>query len=168
MDWLIYYKGKAQKGTLRENLEGAGIRYFIPTRIGERFIGDRMVKREETVFSNLIFIQTDRQPGQLNIDGLRAPLINHATGRPAMVSESEMEHFKKVLQAQGLQARFLPDAYHRFENCPHVRVKAGEFEGLEGRVFRIRGDRKLIIQLDEMAVAISGIHHTLLEVIKDE
>jgi len=71
-----------------------------------------------------------------------------------------------VLEARSLHAEFLPDAYRRFESCPKVRVKAGPFEGLEGRVFRIRHDRKLIIQLDDMAVAISGIHHTLLEIVE--
>lgn len=156
------------KGTLRENLEKADITYFIPTQFVEHLDGDRMVEKEEAVLNNLLFVQTDEDIRELTneIDGLKAPYLNRATEMPATISDAELQRFKRVLEARSLHAEFLPDAYRRFENCPKVRVKAGEFEGLEGRVFRIRHDRKLIIQLDDMAIAISGIHHTLLEIIE--
>lgn len=168
MDWHIVYRGKALKGTLRENLEKAGINYYFPTQKTESLEGDRMVEKEEMVLPNLVFIQTDRNIADVvsEIDGLKAPYKNRATGLPAIVTEKELNRFKQVLEARSLHAEFLPDAYRRFESCPKVRVKAGDFAGLEGRVFRIRHDRKLIISLDNMSVAISGIHHTLLEVIE--
>jgi len=168
MYWYIIYKGKPAKGTLRGNLEKAGIIYFIPTQFVEHLDGDRMVEREEAVLNNLIFVHTDKDIHDLimSVDGLKAPYINHATGQPATVADEELQRFKRVLEARSLHAEFLPDAYRRFESCPKVRVKAGPFEGLEGRVFRIRRDRKLIIQLDDMAVAISGIHHSLLEIVE--
>jgi len=117
--------------------------------------------------NNLIFICTDEEIRSFikGIDGLKAPYINHATGQPATVADEELQRFKRVLDARSLHAEFLPDPYCRFGGCPKVRVKAGPFEGLEGRVLRIRHDRKLIIQLYDMAVALSGIHHTLLEII---
>ena len=168
MDWYIVYKGKALKGTLRENLEKAGISYYFPIQKTETLEGDRMVEKEEMVLPNLVFIQTGRNIADVisETDGLKAPYKNLATGLPAIVTEKELDRFKQVLEARSLHAEFLPDAYRRFENCPKVRVKAGDFAGLEGRVFRIRHDRKLIISLDSMSVAISGIHHTLLEVIE--
>lgn len=168
MHWYIVYKGKPTKGTLRENLENEGISYFIPTQNVEHLDGDRMEEKEETVLNNLIFVQTDKDIRTLTreIDGLRSPYLNHATGMPATVTDEELQRFRRVLEARSLHAQFLPDGYKRFECCPKVRVKAGEFEGMEGRVFRIRHDRKLVIQLDYMAIAVSGIHHTLLEEIK--
>lgn len=168
MDWHIVYKGKPSRGTLKENLEKAGLPYFIPTQVVEQLDGNRMVEKTEHVLNNLIFIQTEADTSTViaETDGLKAPFINHATGKPATVSDNELQRFKRVLEARSLHAEFLPDAYRRFENCPKVRVKAGDFEGFEGRVFRIRHDRKLIISLDSMAIAISGIHHTLLEVME--
>lgn len=167
MDWHIVYKGKPSRGTLKENLEKAGIPYFIPTQVVEQMEGDRMVEKTETVLTNLIFIQAEEEILSLinRIDGLKTPFMNHATGKPATVRDEELQRFKRVLEAKSIHAEFLPDAYRRFESCPRVRVKAGDFEGFEGRVFRIRHDRKLIISLDDMAIAISGIHHTLLEVV---
>lgn len=170
MTWYIVYKGKPTHGSasLTENLEKAGIRYFQPMQITERLEGDKMVESTEPVLSNLIFIQTDADVRTVvrEIDGLKAPYINLATRQPATVSDSELRRFRQVLEARNIHAEFLPDAYQRFDSCPRVRVKAGEFAGLEGRVFRIRHDRKLVISLDDMAVALSGIHHSLLEVIE--
>ncbi len=168
MVWYIVYKGKAIRGSLKENLEKAGIAYFFPTRKIKHLDGNRMVEREVSVLHNLIFIQTSEDITTVikAIDGLKAPYINRSTGKPAVVTDSELIRFKQVLTARSLHAEFLPDAYHRFEKCPKVRIKAGEFEGVEGRVFRIRHDRKLIIKLDDLAIAVSGIHHTLLEIIE--
>lgn len=170
MDWYIVYKGKTKSGgsSLTKNLKEAGIAYFLPTQISTRLEGEQMMEYTEPVLNNLIFIQTDQDITAVSrqIDGLKSPYINRATHQPAMVSDKELQRFRQVLEARSLHAEFLPDAYRRFDNCPHVRVKAGVFEGLEGRVFRIRHDRKLIINIDDMAVAISGIHHTLLDVIE--
>lgn len=170
MDWYIVYKGKSKLrgSSLTQNLDQAGIPYFLPVQVSTRLEDDRMVEYTEPVLNNLIFIQTDEDITSLTkeIDGLKSPYINHATHQPAVVSDKDLQRFKQVLEARSLHAEFLPDAYRRFEHCPKVRVKAGTFAGLEGRVFRIRHDRKLIIALEDMAVAISGIHHTLLEVIE--
>lgn len=169
MAWYIVYKGKPTKGTLKENLEKADHTYFIPMQCVMHLDGNKMVEKEEYVLNNLLFLQTEEDIAVLvkRIDGLKAPYKNQATGLPAVVSDEELQRFRRVLKARSIHAEFLPDAYRRFESCPKVRVKAGEFEGLEGRVFRIRHDRKLVISLDDMAVAISGIHHTLLEIIED-
>lgn len=170
MDWYIVYKGKTQhsKGSLQQNLEKAGIACYLPTQVVERRENDRMVEHTEPVLNNLVFIQTDGDIAAIakETDGLKSPYMNCATGKPAKVSDEELQRFRRVLEARSIHAEFLPDAYKRFENCPKVRVKDGEFAGLEGHVFRIRHDRKLVIALDDMAVAISGIHHTLLEIIQ--
>lgn len=155
------------KVSLAENLEKAGISYYFPMQVYERFENGQMVEHSEPVLNNLIFIQTDEDITAVvsRIDGLNSPYMDKATCRPAVVSDQELQRFRQVLEARSIHAEFLPDSFLRFECCPKVRVKAGQFAGLEGRVFRIRHDRKLVISLDNMAVALSGIHHTLLEVI---
>ena len=167
MDWYIVYKGKSVRNTLQENLQQAGVGYFIPSQTMEKYEGDRMVEHEKPVLNNLVFIQTDDNIFHLarTIDGLKSPYLNCSTGRPAVVRDGEMQRFKQVIAMKNVHARFLPDNIDRFSSCPKVRVRAGEFEGVEGYVFRIRGDRKLVIALGDMAVSISGIHHTLLELI---
>lgn len=165
MDWFAVYKGKASRGSLTENLQKVGITYCIPTQVIQHLEGNEMVEHEEKILTNLIFIQTDQDIATIaaTVDGLKRPYIDHATEKPAVISDAEMQRFIRFLEFKNMDAKILQDPYQRFKVCQKVRVKAGDFEGTEGYVFRIRGDRKLVISLGEMAVAISGIHHTLLE-----
>lgn len=169
--WYVVYKGRLAKGTVHESLEHLGIDFFIPTAIRQKLNkdGDAYEEKVETLVSNLLFIKTDDDIMRLvnDTEALRCPMIDCATNKPAVVTDDEMQRFKNFLEMKNLNARILQDPYSRFKVCQKVRVSGGQFEGLEGYVFRIRGDRKLIISLGNMAVAISGIHHTLLEPIED-
>lgn len=170
MDWYIVYKGRTTHGTntLVENLESAAVPYYIPMQVLERLEEGRMVEYTKPILNNLIFIQSDGNITDVirDIDGLKAPYINCTTRKPATVSDKELQRFRWLLEAHSLQAEYLSDPYRKFEKYPRVRVRAGEFEGLEGRVVRMRKDRKLIISLDNIAIALTGIHHTLLEIIE--
>lgn len=166
-NWYVVYRCKPQSGTVEENLETAGVDYYLPSIVSRRLNKekDAYVETEEFPIKNLIFVRTDGDIMRIvdSIDGLRCPMIDRATQKPAIVSDVEMQNFRRFVSVKNLNARILPDPFQRFKVCQKVRVSAGDFEGVEGYVFRMRGDRKLIISLGEMAVAISGIHHTLLE-----
>lgn len=165
MAWHIVYKAKAQRGSLTDNLAKSGVEYFLPYRSVEYLDDDKMKVKNEEVMRNLIFVKTEQQISAVvnAVDGLRAPYIDRATGRPAVVSDVEMQRFMEFLDAKNMDVRFLPDPYERFKVCQKVRVRAGDFAGVEGYVFRIRGDRKLVVSLGDVAMAVSGIHHSLLE-----
>lgn len=170
-NWYVVYRGKPLRGTIEENLGAAGVEYYIPTIVNKRLTaeGDAVVESEELFINNLLFVRTDGDIMEAvkAVDGLRRPMIDHATGQPSVVPDAEMQNFMRFVSVKNLDAHILPDPYQRFKVCQKVRVCAGDFEGIEGYVFRIRGDRKLIIALGDMAVAISGIHHTLLEPVEE-
>lgn len=166
-NWHVVYRGKPSRGTIEENLAAAGVEYYIPTVVSKKLNqeGDAIIENEEQFINNLLFVRSEGNITELTdaVDGLRSPMIDHATGLPAVVPDAEMQNFMRFVGVRNQNARILQDPYQRFRACQKVRVSAGDFEGTEGYVFRIRGDRKLIISLGKMAVAISGIHHTLLE-----
>lgn len=125
MSWYIVYKGKPLGGsTLRENLERHGINYYIPIQVTEQLRGDRMVEKREQVLTNLLFIQTDEDISKIimMIDGLKSPYKNVSTGQPTIVSDDELQRFRRVLEARSVNAELLPDDYRRFEerdNAPY-------------------------------------------------
>lgn len=170
MSWHIVYRGKTDtRSSLTEILDKAGITYYIPKRTTEYYADKQMKIKEEDVLRNLIFINTEDDIHQLckQTDGLRTPYIDRASGKPATIADDEMQRFMRFLELRNADIRILPDPFQRFKVCKEVRVKAGDFEGVTGYVFRIRGDRKLVISLGNMALAISGIHHTLLEPVEE-
>ena len=64
------------------------------------------------------------------------------------VSETEPERLRFLLR---------PFVYYS-KNRTKLRIVTGEYAGLEGYVIRIARDRKLVMDVGGMAVAISGIH----------
>lgn len=172
MSWYIVYKGKTHKcrNSLKQNLDRAQIPYYTAIRATEHVDGEQIIVREEDVLHNLIFIKTDEDIYSVTqrIDGLRSPYRNQSTGLPAVVSDEEMQRFMEFMQFRNTEIRLLQQPYQHFSTHQRVRVRAGQFEGIEGYVLRMRGDRKLVVSLGEMAMAVSGIHHTLLEPIHEE
>lgn len=162
MDWYVVYKGRTIRGCLTDSLAEAGIAYYMPMQIKK---GET---KETPVFNNLIFIQTDKPVTTLirETDGLKAPYYDRTSSRPAMVTDAEMQRFMQALQLSNHQAELLSNPFVRFRKYQKVRVMSGDFEGYEGHVVRIRRDHKLVISLGDMAFAISGIHHSLLEPIE--
>lgn len=170
MSWYIVYKSKTLKSDLGARLDEAGVEYYVPYRKTSYYDEGQIKQREEEVLRNLIFINTAKDIVTLvnTIDGLGAPYWDKMTGRPAVVPDGEMERFMRFMSVQDIETRILQDPIQHFNSCQRVRVTAGDFAGVEGYVFRIRGDRKLVVALGDIAVAISGIHHSLLEPIENQ
>ena len=167
--WYVVYRGFGSRADLEKLLVQAKVSYFLPTCCVERLNAERteMVLVEEVAIQNLVFIQCDHiEPIIRQVEGLRAPLLDTMTGEPAQISDVEMEMFMRLSKMARDEVKLLHDPITKFAHHPRVRVKAGLFEGVVGYVVRILRDRKLVISLGNMALAISGIHRSLLEPIE--
>lgn len=81
------------------------------------------------------------------------------TGRVATIPCSQMEPFMRIAETDPDRIRFLlrPFVYYA-QNRTLLRITTGEYAGLEGYVIRIARDRKLVMDVGGMSIAISGIH----------
>lgn len=166
--WHVVYKNRSCKiAELVSELEAAGIVHFVPEQAVERYdaAAGEMLPTTTIAINNIVFIDTHHDINAVvhSVGALQAPMIDPLTGLPATVPDNEMLAFKLALQSRPTDVKLLCDPYSRFEDRPLVRVKAGLFQGLTGRVVRIRRDRKLVVSLGAMAVAVSGISRSLLE-----
>ncbi|MBR6105764.1 MAG: hypothetical protein IKP81_12005 [Paludibacteraceae bacterium] len=93
------------------------------------------------------------------------PYMDCMTGEVAKVGNEEMLRFIKLSKNNPDSIKILKDSFDKFNDKPSVRVKSGPYEGLEGRLVRIRRDRKVVISLGNSAISISGIEFSLLEII---
>ena len=136
---------------VREQIKGLAKDVYIPKNV----ISSLMFVK--TTPSNLEYIRKDRyewlkvytQPGDRE---------------PYVIPEHQMEVFKFVtsLADKNLE-RVDPDAIN-YKSGERVRVTGGVFEGAEGYIKRIRGDRKLVVAIEGVvAVATSYIPSSYLE-----
>ena len=124
--------------------------------------GNGMRKVEAPSVSGLIFLQGDPETLQYYLDENVKPYRlckNCSTGKVATIPCNQMEPFMRVAETDSERLRFLlrPFVYYS-KNRTLLRILTGEYAGLEGYVIRIARDRRLVIDVGGMAVAISGVH----------
>lgn len=148
-----------------ELLKKDGLTYFVHKTIKyvprHRKKGGILEVEKPTV-SGLVFIQGQPTDIQKYLDE-KLPshrlCKNCSTGRVAIIPCSQMEPFMRVAETQPDRLRFLlrPFVYYA-KNRTLLRITTGEYAGLEGYVIRIARDRKLVMNVGGIAVALSGIH----------
>lgn len=84
---------------------------------------------------------------------------NCSTGKVATIPCSQMESFMRIVETEPERLRFLlrPFVYYS-KNRTLLRIMTGDYAGLEGYVIRIARDRRLVMDVGGMAVAISNVH----------
>ena len=170
--WYVVRTEYNRELKLVKQLEEKNVEYFIPKK--QEFVIEDEQKHyvEVPAIHNLVFIHSTRnfldeyQRRRAKDDVPIRYMFDLATRNPIIVRESDMHNFIRVTKLCNENILYLKDNIDKFKSHPKVRVTAGRFEGIEGYVVRIRRDRKLVIQLHGIiAIAISGIHHSLLEII---
>lgn len=96
-------------------------------------------------------------------------LVNDCgTGREAVIRDSVMKAFMKVLEIDPDRVRFMLKPISEYaEGNPLLRITSGVFEGLEGYVIRIDRDRKLVMAVGDRTIAISGVNKESFEKVED-
>lgn len=132
------------------------IRYFKRT---ER---QRVLHQEMPTISGLIFFQGNVKATESYLKE-KFPSIhlckNCSTGRTALIPDSQMQPFMRVCVTSPERIRFLLHPFHYYaRNRIKLRITTGELTGLEGYVIRIDRDRRLVMDVGGISVAIAGVH----------
>ena len=165
VSWCYLFVHHKKVKAFEEQLEKDNLTYFVHKTI--KYVprhrnrgGVREV--EKPTVSGLIFIQGDSQKIQDFLDEKMLPhklCKNCSTGKVATIPCNQMEPFMRVAETEPERLRFLlrPFVYYS-KNRTLLRIVTGDYAGLEGYVIRIARDRKLVMDVGGMAVAVAGIH----------
>ena len=121
------------------------------------------VQRQELqTVSGLVFLQGNAKELQeyLNWNFPNTYLCkNCSTGKAAVIPDSQMRPFMRINETEPDRIRFLLKPFHYYaRNRVLLRISSGDLAGLEGYVIRIDRDRRLIMEVGGMSVAIAGVH----------
>ena len=157
-----------------DKLDQLRITSFIPMRYRKVEKDGRHRTVLVPAVSNLLFAFSTRE----TIDGLRMQLSetipfhyiwDKATSLPIVVPDKAMEDFIRVSSAVDDDIVYMSDVSPLLRSGQKVRVKAGPFAGVEGRVVRIRKAKRVMVELPGMlAVATAYIKGEWLEGIEIE
>ena len=163
--WSYLFVHNQKVKSIEEQLKKDGVTHFVHKTIKyvprHRNRGG-MCEVETPSVSGLIFLQGDPEILQDYLDKNIKPYKlckNCSTWKVATIPCIQMEPFMRVAETEPERLRFLlrPFVYYS-KNRTKLRIVTGKYAGLEGYVIRIARDRKLVMDVGGMAVALSGIH----------
>lgn len=163
--WSYLFVHNQKVKSIEEQLKKDGVTHFVHKTIKyvprHRNRGG-MREVETPSVSGLIFLQGDPEILQDYLDKNIKPYKlckNCSTGKVATIPCNQMEPFMRVAETEPERLRFLlrPFVYYS-KNRTLLRIVTGDYAGLEGYVIRIARDRKLVMDVGGMAVALSGVH----------
>lgn len=163
--WSYLFVHNQKVKSIEEQLKKDGVTHFVHKTIKyvprHRNRGG-MCEVETPSVSGLIFLQGDPEKLQDYLDQNVKPYRlckNCSTWKVATIPCIQMEPFMRVAETEPERLRFLlrPFVYYS-KNRTKLRIVTGKYAGLEGYVIRIARDRKLVMDVGGMAVALSGIH----------
>ena len=166
LSWCYLFVHHKKVKAFEERLKKDGLTYFIHTTI--KYIHRK--GEDDTHFkrvivqsvSGLIFLRGKPKELQTYINnsfpGQRL-CHNCSTGKVAQIPHNQMEPFMRVAKSDPDRIRFLlrPFVFYA-QNHSLLRITSGSYAGLEGYVVRIARDRKMVMDVGGMSIAIGGIH----------
>lgn len=122
----------------------------------------KVVKQEKPTISGLMFIQGEPNDITKFLHEVlpdRFLANDCATGKTARIKDAEMQFFIKATQIEPTRIHIMEKPYEYYGKLhPRVLITSGPFAGKEGVILRIHRDRKFIIRIGNLTIAISGAH----------
>lgn len=181
MSWYIVSTPRHQERLVKKMLSD----YYLPAGLGERRAStlktylplrrvagtDRsgLLPLEELVpaIPGLLFVQGSLKQLQywLEETATGCKLYVNISNEPIVVPDYQIRLFKDYLSFVDSEVMVLRKPYSYFLQKKRIRILNGPFKGLEGRLFQIKGNYKLVYGLGNTALALSDIaRYTYVEV----
>jgi len=156
---------------VKEDLDSRGITNFVPMQYRREERRGVMIKRLVPSVHNLIFIHitpSDMKEYKMTTDLPIRYIMNRETHKPITVPTHEMENFIKVAGTYEEKLIYLNPDPGDFSKGERVRIIGGTFAGAEGVFVRLKGDRRVVINVEGLvAVATTFVHPSMIEKITD-
>jgi transcription antitermination factor NusG len=156
---------------VKADLDARGITNFVPMQYRREERKGVMVKRLVPSVHNLIFINltpSEMTDYKRSTDLPIRYIMNRETRKPITVPDREMESFIKVAGTYEEKLIYLNPEPGDFSKGERVRIIGGDFEGAEGIFVRVKGDRRVLINVQGVvAVATTYVHPSMIEKITE-
>ena len=156
---------------VKADLDARGITNFVPMQYRREERNGQMVKRLMPSVHNLIFINITPEEMAEYKRTTALPIryiMSRETHKPITVPNREMENFIKVAGTHDEELIYLNPNPGDFSQGERVRIIGGMFAGAEGVFVRVKGDRRVVVNVPGVvAVATTFVHLSMIEKIND-
>ena len=128
------------------------VEWYTPVREEELLEGGEVVVRHTPLMPSLLFLRTTEEfIARLKVETQDnvLPYCEPGTAKPMPIAEQEMELFRFVATTAARSIE--PVDEKLLKQGSRVRITGGVFEGKEGYIARIRGDRRFVVRIRGVA-----------------
>lgn len=170
--WFVLRCAGRQELKLRYELERLRVECFVPLSRRYRTKGTRRVLELYPAVAGIVFalIKPEKFADYQEKSKIHFfPWKDCATGKPVVVSDADMKNFIGVAGSYDEQLIYLPSDPVNWNKGQRVRITGGPMKGYEGRFVRVKGDRRVVVEIPGViAVATGFIHPSMVEAIPEE
>lgn len=156
---------------VEEYMKKEGEECYIPIVMKEKTVkGKKTIVRKPAVASLMFVRIDDRFLFKLKEDwqGMMLVYYDTATHQPKPIPDEEMNAFIYITSKGFKEIDYIPEDGTDYKTGEHVIVTGGQFEGAEGYIKRVKGDKRLIVAIEGVvAVATTYIPRCFLKKITD-
>lgn len=169
--WFLMRAAYGQESKAKDFLEAKGMEVFLPQQERCFMVKGKRVHKMQSLIPNFLFVkgveaELKKYIGKKPLDFLHHYYVPHkdeegkAIGKkgikPLVIPEKQMEYFIKWNEVRDDCKLFVSDDKIPLSHNERVRVMEGKFEGLEGHVFRIKGQARVGIVVDGVGTAFTA------------
>ena len=161
--FALYTRSRAEKKAKQQLLD-ASIDCYLPVQKTLRQWSDRKKKVERVVLPSYIFVNIE--PNQTDKVFVCDHLIAFVRyeGKPAIIPDKQIEAFKRIIDSE-TPFEINPENFPRGSK---VKVIYGSLKGVEGEIYEIANNKKLIVRIDQVGFSLSvKISPDYLEIIPE-
>lgn len=172
LEWFAMSAPYRNELKAKKLLDDKGVENYLP--MISKIVTNRKGKKERKsvpIINNLLFARTTRSIIQDIKTGVQflqyRTRVENGRNVPIVVPDKQMEQFIAVCETQNENLiYFTPEEINLAKGTP-VRVIGGVFDGIEGTFVKVKGvrSRRVVVQIDGIAVAAAEIEPEYIEVI---
>lgn len=170
--WYVLRCAGRQELKLRYELERMRKECFVPLARRRRVKGSRSILELYPAVAGIVFSRMGAEEMAKAQEHSKIhffPWKDCATGKPLVVGDMAMKNFIGVSGSSDEQLIYLPPNPVNWTKGQRVRIIAGPMKGYEGRFVRVKGDRRIVVEIPGViAVATGFIHPSMVEPIAEE
>lgn len=149
-----------------ELLSEANIEYYFPQHYVQKVIKGKKKRVLEPFLPNLIFAYSTKDSIYSFIkNNPKNNFINFYYNHfeengiinpPLVVGDKEMENFIKVTSIDNEHVRIVNPGQCHYKSGDLVRIVEGDFEGIVGRVARVAGQQRVVVEIKGVCAAVTA------------
>lgn len=150
--WYALRATYSRELKVRDQLEAMGVRTFVPMTWKKLKVAGKEQKKLVPAISSLCFVYWTKEgiDSYIRSFGDLRPVNyywDRTTNRPLTVPEKSMEDFITVASSLDEDLIYLTEISEKLREGQNVEVLQGPFKGVQGKVVRIKKNRRVLVEL---------------------